>query len=68
MEVITTVIHSYEFDGYTVNVLSLDYAGGGQCYEYQIMKNGAVVVQSDVEYGMRVAALRDAFGWLAENE
>lgn len=68
MDIETTVIHSFEFDGYTVNVLSLDYAGGGQCYEYQIIKDGRVRMQSDSEYGMRSAAIRDAFGWLTDND
>lgn len=68
MDVETTVIHTFEFDGYTINVLSLEYIGGGQCYEYQIVKDGQIRTQSDSEYGMRAAAIRDAFGWLTDND
>lgn len=61
-----TVVHSFEFDKYTINILALDFAGGGECYEYQIVKGGQLLTESDSGYGMREAAIRDAFGDLAE--
>lgn len=61
-----TVVHTFEFDGYTINVIALDFAGGGECYEYQIAKGGQLLTESDLGYGMPAAAIRDAFGDLAE--
>lgn len=66
MDVQKTVVHSIEFDGYIIEILALDYAGGAESYEYRITKGGQVLSQSAAEYGMRAAALRDAFGDLAE--
>jgi hypothetical protein len=67
MNVVTTVTHTILFDDYLIEVLYLEYVGGGSCYKYRITK-GDTLIQSALEYGQSEEAAAGAFIWLADND
>lgn len=57
-----TVVDIFDFDDYKIIIWELQFG-----YEYQIMKGKRMVMKSEEEYRLRVFAIRDAFGYLADN-
>lgn len=60
-------LHRYPMDDMTVEVCYLEYLGGGECYEYQILRNGELVAFSDDGYGNAATCASHGFQWIAEN-
>jgi hypothetical protein len=59
------IVHQFNFDQFEVQVLYVEYLGGGMCWEYSVSEAGNVLVKSDNGYGQAAAAAAAAFQWIA---
>lgn len=60
-------VFTYVMRSDTVEIIYLHYEGGGECWEWRIIRDGKQVIMSDDGYGSPEPAARDAFGWLVDN-
>lgn len=62
MDFVASVLKSFEwFGGVRVELLSVDWLGGGQNYEYRVIFADGRIVQSGDEFGSASAAVAAAF-------
>lgn len=59
------IAHKYTFDDLTVQVVNP--RDGFAWYEYCVMRGDELLTVSNLQYGLRSAALADAFNWITEN-
>jgi hypothetical protein len=64
----TEVTHQFGFEEYSIEVLWIEYDGGGMCWEYRVSRAGVVLVTSDDQWGGRIGAARGALSWIEESE
>lgn len=62
------IVFSYSMREYLIEILYLEYSGGGECWEWRVSKAGVTRHQSEDGYGSPEPAARDAFGWLVDND
>ncbi len=53
---------------YCVDILYIEYAGGGTSWEYSVLEGGIKRYESENGYGSLEAAARDGFGWILETD
>lgn len=61
------VVFTYPMRSWLVEILYIEYEGGGECWEFRVYEGGVIRHQSDDGYGNPEAAARDAFGWINDS-
>jgi predicted secreted protein len=60
-------VYSYPMESRTVKVLYVEYAGGADVWEFQVVQAGKELHTSENGYGQPEAAASAGFKWLLEN-
>lgn len=60
-------VFSYTMRDHIVEVVYMEYAGGGECWEFRVFANGTELHTSENGYGMPEAAASDGFKWIVDN-
>lgn len=60
-------VYSFPIRAHHVEVVYLEYEGGGECWEFRVFENGQELHQSENGYGNPYSAASDGFKWIVEN-
>ena len=63
---ILRITNKYAFNPFAIQIVYLEYLGGGACYKFQVWKDGERLYMSEKEYGSAAAASSGAFQYVQE--
>lgn len=66
MESTKEITYTTDFKGFKIDVLWVEYDGGGMCYEYRVSRDGSILVETEDGYGGAAGAAAAAFTWIDE--
>ena len=58
------VLQTFDYDGYTINVVYVRWSGGGEGYEFQVLDAGKQIYLSGDGYGQALPAAAGAYEWV----
>jgi len=61
------VVNTFDHDGYTVNVVYIEWAGGACNHEFEVWDGPSCIHRSNDGYGQPLPAAAGAYEWLLEN-